>query len=114
MDPDDSEAFHEFLGCSWGATRFWEFRAGGELLLVAVVDRVPRGYSAVYTFYAPEDAARGLGTFAILQQIAQARAEGLSHVYLGYWVEGSAKMDYKRRFRPLEVLNAGQWSKAAT
>src|SRR5581483_11957161 len=56
MDPEDSEAFHEFLGCRWGATAFWEFRAGGRLLAVAVVDRVPRGYSAVYTFFDPGEA----------------------------------------------------------
>ena len=49
---------------------------------------------------------------AILQQIAWARAQQLPHVYLGYWIDGHAKMDYKARFRPLERLQEGQWRQA--
>ncbi len=111
MDPDDTDAFHEFLGCAWGSTEFWEFRRGRELLGVSVIDPVPQGYSAVYTFFAPELPARSLGTYAILQQVEQARLNGLPYVYLGYWVEGSTKMDYKRRFQPLEVLHPSGWSR---
>jgi len=109
MDPDDTEAFREFLGCAWGSTEFWEFRSGRELLGVSVVDRIPQGFSAVYTFFAPEVPARSLGTYAILRQVEQARLQGLPYVYLGYWVEDSAKMDYKRRFQPLEVLHPSGW-----
>ena len=111
MDPEDADAFREFLACGWGATEFWEFRAEGQLVAVAVVDRIPRGLSAVYTFFDPELSERGLGTYAILTQIERAKAEQLSHVYLGYWVPGSAKMDYKRRYQPLEVLRGGQWQR---
>lgn len=111
MDPDDAEAFHEFLGCRWGRTEFWEFRAAAQLLCVAVVDRVPRGFSAVYTFFDPEWTARSLGIYAVLTQIERARAEGLPYVYLGYWVEGSVKMDYKQDFHPLDVLNPGGWQR---
>jgi arginine-tRNA-protein transferase len=111
MDPEDAEAFREFLGCGWGHTGFWEFRREGELLAVAVVDQVPQGYSAVYTFFAPEQPARGLGTFAILKQVEQARLQGLPYVYLGYWVPTSEKMDYKKRFQPLEVLQPSGWTR---
>src|SRR3546814_12372462 len=69
-----------------------------------LTDRVERALSAVYTFYDPDESARGLGTFAILRQIAWARDEGLDHLYMGYWIEGHRKMDYKRRFRPLEAF----------
>lgn len=110
MDADDAEAFHEFLNCPWGRTEFWEFRRGSQLMAVAVVDRVPQGLSAVYTFFEPEERARSLGTFAILQQIAVAQAEKLPYVYLGYWVEGSETMDYKRGFRPIELLDSKGWS----
>ena len=111
MDPDDAEAFREFLGCGWGRTEFWEFRAGGQLKTVAVVDRIPRGLSAVYTFFDPDEPARGLGTFAILNQILRAQAEQIPHVYLGYWVPGSAKMDYKKAYKPLEVLLPSGWQR---
>lgn len=113
MDPDDAKAFEEFLACGWGATEFWEFRLGdaadSPLMAVSVVDRVPRGLSAVYTFFEPNVPQRGLGTYAILSQIDQAKAQRLPWVYLGYWVPGSAKMDYKKRFQPLEVLSNGNW-----
>lgn len=113
MDPEDAKAFEEFLACGWGATEFWEFRADDQpdsaLMAVSVVDRVPRGLSAVYTFFEPDAPSRGLGTFAILSQIEQARIHRLPYVYLGYWVPGSAKMDYKKRFHPLEVLRNGSW-----
>jgi arginine-tRNA-protein transferase len=109
MDPEDADAFREFLGCSWGDTEFWEFREDRQLLAVSVVDRVPTGYSAVYTFFTPNMPERSLGSFAILQQIERARADGLPYVYLGYWVPGSEKMDYKRNFRPLEILQGGGW-----
>ena len=111
MDPEDADAFREFLACGWGATEFWEFRDGDELVAVSVVDRIPKGLSAVYTFFDPDRAERSLGTYAILSQIERARAEHLPHVYLGYWVPGSAKMDYKRRYQPLEVLRGGQWQR---
>ena len=109
MDADDSKAFHEFLGSSWGATEFWCFREAGVLRMVAVVDRLPLSLSAVYTFFDPDQTSRSLGTYAVLQQLAAARAAGLPHLYLGYWVAGSATMDYKRQFAPLEQFDGVRW-----
>jgi arginine-tRNA-protein transferase len=63
----------------------------------------------VYSFYDPEMADRSLGTFMILDHIERARRMGLPYLYLGYWVEGSKKMDYKARFRPQERLMPPGW-----
>ena len=41
--------------------------------------------------------------------VAIARAAGLPYVYLGYWVPGSRKMDYKVRFGALEIYKGGVW-----
>lgn len=112
MDSGNREAFHAFLECGWGEAQFWEFRAAGRLLAVAVVDRVPEALSAVYTFFDPDEADRSLGTLAVLKQIENAAARKLGHVYLGYWVAGSRKMDYKKKFQPLEVLGTRGWAPA--
>jgi arginyl-tRNA--protein-N-Asp/Glu arginylyltransferase len=86
-------------------------RSAGELIAVALTDVLADGLSMVYSFFAPEEAARSLGTFMVLDHIARAHSMGLSYVYLGYWVRGSRKMDYKGRFLPQERLTPDGWVK---
>ncbi len=81
----------------------------GELVAAALTDILDDGLSMIYSFFAPEPASRSLGTFMVLDHIERARRLGLPHVYLGYWVDGSAKMDYKARFLPQERLTQTGW-----
>jgi arginyl-tRNA--protein-N-Asp/Glu arginylyltransferase len=116
MSAHDAAEFDRFLIGEWGDTRFLELRAAagddGEASLraVAVTDVAGDALSAVYTFFDPEDAERGLGTYAILRQIAWAKREGFRHLYLGYWIDGHPKMDYKRRFDALERFDGHVWT----
>jgi arginine-tRNA-protein transferase len=110
MDPEDRTAFRSFLASAWGESEVLAFRdSSGRLMAGAVADRVPRGLSAVYTYFEPDEAGRSLGTYAILREIERAQALRLAYLYLGYWVPGSVKMDYKRHFRPLEILGVNGW-----
>jgi len=79
------------------------------LLAVALCDRLSDGISMVYSFYEPEAARRGLGTYMILEHIAYARRLGVPYLYLGYWIQGSPKMSYKKRFQPQEHLTGNGW-----
>src|SRR4029077_5157785 len=79
-------------------------RAAGELVAIALTDVLGDGLSMVYSFFEPDEAGRSLGTYMVLDHIARARSMGLAYVYLGYWVRGSRKMDYKSRFLPQERL----------
>ncbi|MGE0408191.1 MAG: arginyltransferase [Amphiplicatus sp.] len=79
------------------------------LVACALSDRLTDGLSMVYSFFEPDHAARSLGRFMIFDHVALARDLSLPYVYLGYWVEGSLKMDYKRDFQPLERLTASGW-----
>jgi len=79
------------------------------LIGAALSDRLTDGVSMVYSFFDPDEASRSLGRFMILDHVALARDLGLPYVYLGYWVDGSPKMDYKTQFQPLERLTASGW-----
>jgi len=84
---------------------------GGNLAAIALTDVLGDGLSMVYSFFEPDDAARSLGTFMVLDHIARAQRLGLAYVYLGYWVRGSRKMDYKSRFLPQERLMPDGWAR---
>jgi arginine-tRNA-protein transferase len=84
----------------------------GRLVGACLTDRQGDGLSMIYSFYDPDHEARtGLGNFIILDHIRRAARAGLSYVYLGYWVEGSARMQYKVRYRPLERLGREGWER---
>ncbi|WP_127089773.1 arginyltransferase [Aquabacter cavernae] len=87
-------------------------RTVGDLFAVALTDILADGLSMVYSFYNPNLPDRSLGTFLILDHIARAKEMHLPYVYLGYWVQGSRKMDYKRRFLPQERLTPVGWERS--
>jgi arginine-tRNA-protein transferase len=94
-----------------GPDSFITGRGQGELIAVALSDVMTDGLSMVYSYFNPEMEDRSLGTFMILDHINRARAAGLPHVYLGYWVSGSRKMAYKIRFTPQEHLGPKGWER---
>lgn len=81
----------------------------GDLVAVSLTDVLEDGLSMVYSFYDPDRASDGLGTYMILDHIEIARENKLPYVYLGYWVPGSPKMGYKARFSGLQVYLGGEW-----
>lgn len=84
----------------------------GKLVGACLTDFQGDGLSMIYSFYDPEAEARsGLGTYIILDHIRRAAELGLPYVYLGYWVQGSDRMQYKVRFRPMERLGRSGWER---
>ena len=81
----------------------------GQLVAVALTDTLSDGLSMVYSFFEPGLSKRSLGKFMILDHIQRTLAEHLSYVYMGYWVAGCSKMDYKSRFKPIEALGSEGW-----
>ena len=111
MDNPTTKSYMDFLIADWMDTVFYEMRLNNKLLAVAVVDQLKDGLSAVYTFFDPEYSVRSLGTYAILLEIEDARRLNLGWVYLGYWINGCAKMSYKSEFQPLEYFINNSWKR---
>ena len=84
-----------------------------ELVSFSLVDILDDGISMVYSVFDPELRDRSLGTYMILDHNNLALEMNLKFVYLGYWVKGSSKMDYKKRFSPLEVFTNDKWISAS-
>lgn len=91
---------------------YYETSDDGEKILVAacLTDVLHDGLSMVYSFFDPDLKNRSIGAFIILDHIRMAREAGLPYVYLGFWVPGSQKMNYKANYRPLEVFKDGIWT----
>jgi len=84
----------------------------GRLVGACLTDRQGDGLSMIYSFFDTElEHRKGLGNFIIMEHILSAARARLPYVYLGYWVEGSARMQYKIRYRPLEKLTRAGWTR---
>lgn len=114
MYPPTRSQYDGFLGKLNDSTRYLGFYVNETLLAVSVIDHMDDGVSAIYTFFDPSEEKRSLGTLAILAQIDYVtQVLRLPYVYLGYWVKGCRKMDYKREFEPLEFFYKGRWGSAS-
>jgi arginine-tRNA-protein transferase len=103
-----------FLISPWCYSAFVEFHLDEKLFSVAAIDLLPQGVSAVYTFFDPAMSALSPGVVAILWQIEEAKRQGLRWLYLGYWVPGCQKMQYKQDYRPIQVYSDGIWKEFST
>jgi arginine-tRNA-protein transferase len=107
MSEDD---LTRFLYRSPLLTLEFEYRVRGRLMAVGIVDACSRSLSSVYTYFDPEFSRRSPGTFSALKEILFCRDQGVPYYYLGFFVEGCPSMNYKKRFRPCEILTReGRW-----
>ncbi len=115
MDDSDYSDMVELSPVESYVVEYREPRVGdraGRLIGACLTDRQADGLSMIYSFFDPhiEDRA-GLGTFIIMDHILRATEAGLPYVYLGYWIAGSRRMEYKVKFRPIERLGPEGWSR---
>ena len=109
MYPPTKEQYVEFLVDSPSDSHYYHFLLDDKLVGVCVADQLEDGLSAVYSFFDPDYAGRSLGRYMLMWLVQQASALGLPYLYLGYWVEGCRKMNYKSEYQPAEILRDEQW-----
>ena len=109
MENPTHQQFTEFLTSDWADTVFFDFRLDGQLVAVAACDRLEDGLSAVYSFFEPTMGKRGLGVYAVLWEIEQARQLDLEWLYLGYWIKDCDKMRYKQEYCPQQRYINNEW-----
>jgi arginine-tRNA-protein transferase len=116
QSPKDPDSYADAFVSQPFPVEEWCFYYQGELVGVGYVDHLPEGeaaeggLSAIYFYWEPALAGRGLGTWNVLSMIEEARRRGLPYVYLGYYVAGCPSMEYKPLFVPNEVRGEdGQW-----
>ena len=110
MDADDFTAMIEETNVESKIVEYYANRSGTpELVSFSLVDILDDGISMVYSVFDPDMKERSLGTYMIMDHNDLALEMKLKFVYLGYWVKGSSKMDYKKRFSPLQVFTDDKW-----
>jgi len=110
MDADDFAAMIEETNVDSKIIEYYTDKNGTlELVSFSLVDLLDDGISMVYSVFNPDYNERSLGTYMIIDHNTLALEMKLKFVYLGYWVKGSSKMDYKKRFSPLEVFSDDKW-----
>lgn len=111
----DYQSFLVNATCNIAELRLWYEE---KLVAVSITDMGANSLSAVYCFFDPDHAWLGLGNYAILQQIEQARQprnSGLRSarewLYLGLFVSQNRHLNYKANYQPHERLVNGEWKR---
>lgn len=110
MCDEDPAKYIGFIESEFSRSKFLCLFLGEDLIGISVIDQFEGGLSAVYTFFEPQYSNRSLGTYAILYLCKLARMRDIPFVYLGYWIDGSQKMDYKRNFKPIQGYQDRRWT----
>ena len=95
------------------STRELEMYLDDKLVGFGIMDCAVDSISLVYFVYDIDYGKRSLGTMNILHSIDWAREQNYYWVYLGFYIPGHPKMDYKRRFQPAQYKSQnGDWQES--
>ncbi|GIU49663.1 arginyltransferase [Shewanella algidipiscicola] len=114
MYPPSREQYDHFIHCAWHQPLLIEVHHNHTLIGVAVTDILPNSLSAIYSFFSPNEDKRSLGALMILIQCRLAKLMNKEFVYLGYQIDESRKMNYKKAYQPYEILTATGWQQSGS
>ena len=109
MYPPSKQQYKDFLFSDWCDTSLLRVRDQGKLIAVICLDVLDDGLSAVYSFFDTHSRYKSLGVYLVLKTIEYCSTMQLPYCYLGYYIKGCSKMDYKIQYKPAEVFRNKRW-----
>jgi len=109
MCDSSEEKYLTFLQSDFTDSALVVRRLGNIVISVTVVDLFHDGVSLLYTFFNTDFSDLSPGKAAIIDIISYCQNQGLSYIYLGFWIKESQKMNYKTQFQPIEGYFDGEW-----
>lgn len=109
MHPASRDQYESFILAAPSNSFLIEHRVDNQLLAIALTDELEDGWSAIYTFFDPRFQQRSLGVWSVLSQIQMLQGLQKPYLYLGYWIKGCRKMEYKNEYLPQEYFTGQEW-----
>ncbi|MDH4231171.1 MAG: arginyltransferase [Nitrospirota bacterium] len=113
-EPRDYETVLSNIHYGYARTIEMDYYVGDTLVGVGIVDEAEDALSSNYFYYDTDYLERRPGVLSILKEILLARVMGKKYYYLGFYLEGTAKMAYKKFFRPNQIYEGRQWREFLT
>ncbi len=113
-DPDEGRATLVSLHYGYPGSIEMDYYLGDRLMGVGIVDEGADALSSVYFYYDTGYFRRSPGVFSILQEIALAQSMKKKYYYLGFYIEETPKMSYKKSLRPSQIYSGGIWTALPT
>lgn len=101
--------FRDFFLNGITTTMQVQYRLDGKLVGNAIVDIGQQWMNAVYFYFDPEEGRRSLGTWNIVYLVELCKSLGIDYLYLGYLIHEVSAMEYKKNFRPHQILVGEFW-----
>lgn len=90
-------------------TKEVQYRFDGKLLGSCIVDIGKDWLNAVYFYFDSDEAKRGLGVYNILNLVNICLKSDRKYLYLGYQIDEIAAMNYKKKFKPYQIMGESCW-----
>jgi len=113
------EALSDLQDMNGGYDGIWnlEYRLNGRLIGVSILDYTTDSSGKItalcsnYFYYEISDEIekRSIGVFSVLKEIELCRSMEIPYYYLGLFLAGCRKMNYKINYEPYELLIDGVW-----
>jgi arginine-tRNA-protein transferase len=90
-------------------TREIRYFVEDRLIAISILDFGRTSASSVYHYFDPDESDRSLGVYSVLKEIELCASLGITWYYLGFYVEGCGKLEYKANYWPHERRIDGEW-----